>query len=132
MCFFQNSFPASNAGFPDTCLTETGSGSAPVAYSNSAQEAAGTPAPYNILTGGSPVHNMSTILPPSQGDLPGHSGVGSGTVLGPASDFSFLTTTTLMGSMPTKRMGSSGTSNFTNSPTAAVSPNQLKVVGLSS
>lgn len=125
--FIMNSFPASNSGFPDTCMTETGSGSAPVSYPNDANESSGFPFPPNIFVGGSPVHNLPTTLPPSQGDLPGHSGVGSGTVLGNGNTF-VNSNTCLYGAMPTKRVTSSGTSNQTNSPSTASTPNNFSVL----
>jgi hypothetical protein len=128
--FALNQFPAVNFGFPDTCNTETGSGTAQVAYPNSAAESTGFPAPVNILIGGSPVHNLATMMPPSQGDLPGHSGVASGTVLGPGNTF-VNAQTTLMGALPTKRMSSTGMSNTTNNPTTAITANQLRVIILS-
>ena len=128
--FALNQFPAPNVGFPDVCNTETGSGSAPVAYPNTAIESTGFPAAFHVIVGFAPVHNLATIMPPSQGDLPGHSGVASGTVLGPGNTF-VNAQTTLMGALPTKRVTSTGVSNTTNNPTTAAAPNNLSVLVLS-
>ncbi len=128
--FAMNQFPAANVGFPDVCNTMIGTGSVPVPYPNAAMESTGFPAPFNTIVGGAPVHNLITIMPPSQGDLPGHSGVASGTVMGPGNTF-VNAQTTLMGALPTKRMSSTGLSNTINNPTSAVTPNQLKVLILS-
>lgn len=128
--FAMNQLPAVNFGFPDVCNTETGSGSAPVPYPNTAVESTGFPFVPHVIVGIAPVHNLATMMPPSQGDLPGHSGVASGTVLGPGNTF-VNAQTTLMGSLPTKRVTSFGVSNTTNNPTAAMTPNQLTVSILS-
>lgn len=128
--FAMNQFPAANVGFPDVCNTLIGIASVPVPYPNVALESTGFPAPFNTIVGGSPVHNLATIMVPSMGDLPGLSGVASGTVLGPGNTF-VNAQTTLMGALPTKRVTSFGLSNTTNNPTAAVTPNQLKVLILS-
>jgi hypothetical protein len=125
--FIMNSFPALNLGFPDVCMTVIGLAPVPVPYPNIAIESSGFPFPPNIFIGGSPVHNLATTLVPSQGDLPGFSGVGSGTVLGTGNTF-VNSNTVLHGALPTKRVTSMGTSNLTNSPSIASTPNNFSVL----
>ena len=127
--FALNQFPALSFGFPDVCLTPAGLFTVPVPYPNTATESLGFPFPLNIFVGGSPVHNMATVIGSSMGDLPGIAGMASGAVLGPA--FAFLNSNTcLMGGLPTKRVTSFGSANFINAASMAAVPNQLKVLVL--
>lgn len=125
--FALNQLPALTIGMPDVCLTPVGPVVIPVPYPNIAQEVLGFPAPYNVIVGGAPVHNMGTTLPLSLGDLPGVAGVASGTVMGPHRSLTNATTC-LMGSLPTRRVGSCGPSNTMNTIGIAAVPNQFKVV----
>jgi hypothetical protein len=128
--FALNQFPALSTGFPDVCLTPI-IVPVPLPYPNMAFECTGFPAAYNILVGGAPVHNMSTILLPSIGDLPGIMGVASGMVMGP--NLSLVNSfTCLMGALPTKRVTSFGTSNLINTESIALVPNQFTTLVLAS
>ena len=130
LMFAMNQFPALTFGFPDVCWTLVFIVPIPIPYPNLSLECCGFPAAYNIFVGGAPVHNMSTMLLPSFGDLPGLFGAASGMVMGP--DFSFINSfTCLMGCLPTKRWTSFGTSNLINSPALAITPNQFRVLVLS-
>ena len=125
--FALNQLPAMTMGMPDVCLTPMGPIMVPVPYPNMAQEALGFPAAFNILVGGAPVHNMGTTLMLSMGDLPGGAGVASGTVLGPHRSLTNALTC-LMGSLPTRRVGSMGPSNMMNTVGNAAIPNQVRVL----
>lgn len=118
-------------GFPDVCLTPTPVGPIPVPYPNTATEAMGTPAAYHILYGGTPAHNMSTMVPLTNGDNAGvNSGVASGTVMGPKRNIT-AAFTCLIGGMPATRMTSMSLQNNTNCPGANLVPSQFKVLILS-
>lgn len=124
--FALNQFPGSNMGYSDVCTTMFST----MCYANFSDESLGAPAAYNLLVGCAPVHNMATTLAPSTGDESGISGVASGMIMGP--DMSFVNSNTcLMGSLPTKRVSSTGVSNGTNTCASALTPNQLKVLVLS-
>lgn len=113
-------------GYSDVCTTMFST----MCYANFSDESLGAPAAYNLLVGCAPVHNMATTLAPSTGDESGISGVASGMIMGP--DMSFVNSNTcLMGSLPTKRVSSTGVSNGTNTCASALTPNQLKVLVLS-
>ena len=124
--FALNQFPGTNMGYADVCSTAF----FPVCFSNMADESMGAPAAYNLLVGCAPVHNMATMLAPSHGDEAGISGVASGMIMGP--EMSFVNSNTcLMGSLPTKRLSSTGVSNGTTTFASSLTPNQLKVLILS-
>lgn len=125
--FALNQFSAMTFGFPDVCWTPNFPSPVPIPYPNIANECTGVPAVNNILVGGAPVHNMGTVLSVSTGDLPGVMGVASGTVMGPSTS-RVNSNTCLMGSLPTKRLTSFGTSNLINTPSTAISPNQFVVL----
>lgn len=127
--FALNSAPAVTIGFPDVCLTQIGPVPTPVPYPNTAMESQGLPVPPHILMSVSPVHNLATTIAPSLGDLPGYMGVASGMVMGPCRSLTHANTF-LTGALPTKRVGSIGTSNLTNTLSVASTPNQCKVLVL--
>lgn len=127
--FVLNSSPAMMIGFPDVCITMMGPIPTPVPYPNVGNESTGLPVPTHILMSVSPVHNLATMLSPSMGDLPGFSGVASGMVMGPCRSLTHANTF-LTGALPTKRMGSTGLSNLSNTFSVACTPNQCKVLVL--
>jgi hypothetical protein len=116
-----------NFGLPDVCLTPMPVPT-PIPYPNLSMQVMGVPAVYNVLFGGTPAHNMSTIVPLSNGDNAGvNLGVASGTVMGPTR---FLTGafTVLLRGMPATRMTSMTIQNSTNCPGLTLVPSQVKVM----
>ncbi len=88
----------------------------------------GTPAVYNILYSGAPVHNIDTIVPMTDGDNAGvNTGVASGTVMGPKRNLT-ASFTVLLGGMPATRMTSATLQNSTNCPGTDLVPSQYKVL----
>ena len=119
-----------DTGFPDVCLTPTPAGPVPVPYPNVAQAQMGVPAVYKVLFAGAPVHNMSTVIPMTNGDNAGVAlGVASGTVMGPSRHLTGAFTV-LIGGMPVTRLTSATLQNSTNCPGVRVSPSQTKVLVL--
>lgn len=116
-------------GGPDVCLTpDAVAGLLPVPYPNSAMGMMGVPAVYNVLFGGTPAHNMGTIIPMSNGDNVGvGGGVASGTVMGPSRPLTGAFTV-LVGGMPATRMTSVNLQNSTNCVGVSLVPSQLKVL----
>lgn len=115
-------------GFPDVCNTPTPAGPVPIPYPNIATGSMGVPPVPKVLFGGTPAHNMSTVVPMTNGDNAGvATGVASGTVMGPSRHLtgSF---TTLVGGMPATRMTSMSLQNSTNCPGARIAPSQTKVL----
>ena len=112
-------------GFPDVILTPPG---IPVPGPNVAEGPLKVPAVYNVLTGGTPAHNMMTMSPITEGDPVG-AGVASGTVIGPSRHLtgSF---TCLVGGMPATRLTSVSLQNTTNCPGMAIVPAQLTLLVL--
>jgi hypothetical protein len=118
-------------GFPDVCLTPTPAGPIPIPYPNMATQMMGGPTVYNVLYSGSPAHNMSTVVPLTNGDNTGvNTGVASGTVMGPKRNLT-AAFTCLIGGMPATRMTSMSLQNNTNCPGVDLVPSQLKVLILS-
>lgn len=118
-------------GFPDVCLTPTPAGPIPMPYPNISTEMMGTPAVYNILLSCAPAHNMSTMVPLTNGDNAGvNTGVASGTVMGPKRNIT-ASFTCLIGGMPATRMTSMALQNNTNCPGVDLVPSQFKVLILS-
>ncbi|WP_437723518.1 DUF4150 domain-containing protein [Sorangium sp. So ce861] len=115
-------------GFPDVCLTPTPAGPVPIPYPNLAIGPMGVPAVYNQLWGGTPVHNMATTVPLSNGDNPGvATGVASGVVMGPRRHLT-AAFTCLVGGMPATRLTSVTLQNSTNAPGMTIVPSQVKVL----
>ncbi len=118
-------------GFPDVCLTPTPAGPIPTPYPNTSTQMMGTPAVYNVLFSCAPAHNMSTVVPLTNGDNAGvNTGVASGTVMGPKRNIT-AAFTFLVGGMPATRMTSMSLQNNTNCPGADLVPSQSKVMVLS-
>jgi hypothetical protein len=115
--------------FPDVCLTPAPPAPpVPLPYPNIANRPAGVPAVYTVLWGGAPAHNMSTVIPFSNGDNPGVAlGVASGLVMGP-SRCTTAAMTVLVGGMPATRMTSTTMQNNTNAPGVCLAPSQTKVL----
>ncbi len=114
-------------GFPDVCLTPTPA-PVPIPYPNIAMGPMGVPAVYNVLFMCAPAHNMSTIIPLTNGDNAGiNMGIASGTVMGPSRHLTGAFTV-LVGGMPATRLTSVSLQNSTNCPGMRVVPSQLKVL----
>lgn len=118
--------------FPDVCLTPAPPAPAPIPipYPNIANGPMGVPAAYNVLMGLAPTHNMSTVIPLSNGDNAGiATGVASGMVMGPVRHL-IGAMTVLVGGMPVTRMTSPSLQNSTNAPGMRIAPSQVKVLVL--
>ena len=119
-----------NLGFPDVCITPIGPVPVPIPYPNIATGMMGVPAAYNVLMGGTPAHNMMTVIPLTNGDNAGVAmGVASGTVMGPSRALTGAFTV-LVGGAPVTRMSSMNLQNSTNCPGVSLVPSQLKVLVL--
>jgi len=118
--------------FPDVCLTPAPPSPVPVPipYPNIAAGPMGVPAAYNVLWSCTPAHNMSTVVPLSNGDNPGLAlGVASGLVMGPGRHLT-AAFTCLVGGMPATRMTSMSLQNSTNAPGMRIAPSQVNVLML--
>ncbi len=117
-------------GFPDVCLTPAGPAVVPIPYPNIAMAPMGVPAAYTVLFACAPAHNLSTMIPLTNGDNAGVAmGVASGTVMGPARHLTGAFTVLLQG-MPATRLTSMSLQNSTNCPGARLVPSQVKVLVL--
>ena len=121
-----------NMGFPDVCLTPiptpAGPIPVPIPYPNIATAMMGVPAAYNVLFGGTPAHNLGTIIPLTNGDNAGlNMGVASGVVMGPSRGLTGAFTV-LVGGLPATRMTSMNLQNSTNCPGVSLVPSQLRVL----
>jgi hypothetical protein len=115
-------------GFPDVCLTPVGPAPVPIPYPNIAAGPMGVPAAYNVLFMCTPAHNLSTVVPLTNGDNAGVAmGVASGVVMGPSRHLTGAFTV-LVGGMPASRMTSMSLQNSTNCPGARLVPSQTKVL----
>jgi hypothetical protein len=117
-------------GFPDVCLTPMPA-PVPIPYPNIAAGPMGVPAAYKVLFMGTPAHNMSTVIPLTNGDNAGVAmGVASGMVMGPSRHLT-ASFTVLVGGMPATRLTSVSLQNSTNCPGMRIVPSQVKVLILS-
>lgn len=117
-----------DTGFPDVCLTPTPAGPIPTPYPNITTGPMGVPAAYTTLFMSTPAHNMSTVIPLTNGDNAGvATGVASGTVMGPSRHLTAAFTILLSG-MPATRMTSVALQNSTNCPGCRIVPSQVKVI----
>ncbi len=117
-------------GFPDVCLTPAPPSPAPIPipYPNIAMGPTAIPTVPNILIMGMPVHNMSTMIPMTNGDNAGVAmGVASGMVMGPSRHLT-AAFTVLFGGMPATRLTSMSLQNSTNCPGARIAPSQTVVL----
>lgn len=115
-------------GFPDVCLTPVGPSLVPIPYPNMAASPMGVPAAYNVLFMAAPAHNLSTVVPLTNGDNAGvATGVASGTVMGPSRHLTGAFSV-LVGGMPATRLTSMSLQNSTNCPGMRVVPSQTKVL----
>jgi hypothetical protein len=130
--FANTQLSGSDVGFPDVCLTPTPAGvPAPVPYPNTALGNMAVPAMYNLLFACAPAHNMSSMVPLTNGDNSGvNMGVASGMVMGPGRHLT-AAFTFLVGGMPATRMTSMSLQNSTNCPGARLAPSQVTVLVLS-
>lgn len=114
-------------GFPDVCLTPTPLPT-PIPYPNIAAGPMGVPAAYKTLFMCTPAHNMSTVIPMTNGDNVGiNMGVASATVMGPSRHLT-AAFTVLVGGMPATRVTSVALQNSTNCPGVRLVPSQVKVL----
>ncbi|MEB8434450.1 DUF4150 domain-containing protein [Cocleimonas sp. KMM 6892] len=112
--------------FPDVCLTPPVP--IPVPYPNIAAGPMGVPAAYKTLFMCTPAHNLSTIIPMTNGDNAGlATGVASATVMGPSRHIT-AAFTVLVGGIPATRVTSMTLQNSTNIVGARMVPSQLKVL----
>lgn len=112
--------------FPDVCLTPPVP--LPVPYPNVAAGPMGVPAAYKTLFMCTPAHNLSTIIPMTNGDNAGLAlGVASGMVMGPSRHIT-AAFTVLVGGIPATRLTSMTLQNSTNIVGARVVPSQVKVL----
>jgi hypothetical protein len=121
-----------DSGFPDVCLTPAPPAPAPipVPYPNIAMGPTAIPNVPNILILGTPVHNLATTIPMTNGDNAGIAlGVASGTVMGPSRHLTGAFTVLYMG-MPATRLTSMSLQNSTNCPGARIVPSQTLVMML--
>jgi hypothetical protein len=126
--FANTQLAGTDIGFPDVCLTPTPAGPVPVPYPNVAAAQMGVPAVYNVLFMAAPVHNLSTVIPLTNGDNAGLAmGVASGTVMGPSRHLTGAFTV-LIGGMPVTRLTSMSLQNSTNCPGVRATPSQTKVL----
>ena len=127
--FANNQLGGQDIGFPDVCLTPAPPAPpVPVPYPNTAAGPMGTPAAYHVLFGSAPAHNLSTVVPLTNGDNAGlATGVASGTVMGPSRHLTGAFTV-LVGGMPASRVSSVSLQNSTNCPGARLAPSQTKVL----
>ena len=115
-------------GFPDVCLTPSPAGPVPIPYPNMAMSPTAVPSVTNVLVMGSPVHNMSTSTPMTNGDNAGvGSGVASGTVMGKSRHLTGAFTVLVDGS-PWTRLTSASLQNGTNCPGVRMVPSQTIVM----
>jgi hypothetical protein len=125
--FANNQMGGIDLAFPDVCLTPVPVPT-PIPYPNIAAGPMGVPAAYNVLWGLAPAHNMSTMVPLTNGDNAGVAmGVASGLVMGPSRHLT-AAFTVLVGGMPATRMTSMSLQNSTNAPGVRLAPSQVKVL----
>jgi hypothetical protein len=117
-----------DVGFPDVCLTPVGAATVPIPYPNTAMSPMGVLAAYNVLFQAAPAHNLSTVIPLTNGDNAGvATGVASGTVMGPSRHLT-AAFSVLVGGMPATRLTSMSLQNSTNCPGMRAVPSQTKVL----
>ncbi len=125
--FANNQMGGIDLAFPDVCLTPVPVPT-PIPYPNIAAGPRGVPAAYNVLWGLAPAHNMSTVVPLTNGDNAGVAmGVASGLVMGPSRHLT-AAFTVMAGGMPATRMTSMSLQNSTNAPGVRLAPSQVKVL----
>ena len=119
-----------NLGFPDVCMTPAPPAPTPIPipYPNMSLGPLGVPFVPTVLYGGTPAHNLATIVPISMGDNPGiATGVASGTVMGPTRSITGAFTV-LVGGLPGSRLTSVNIQNSTNAPGMRIVPSQVRVI----
>jgi hypothetical protein len=128
--FVNSQMAGLDVAFPDVCLTPSGPAVVPVPYPDIAAGNMAVPAVYNVLIVGAPTHNLSSVVPMTNGDNPGlATGVASGTVMGPSRHV-MGSTNLLIGGMPATKMTSPTLQNSTNAPGARLVPSQTKVLSM--
>jgi len=127
--FANTQMMGTDMGFPDVCLTPAPPAPPlPIPYPNIAMGPMGMPAAFKVLFMGAPAHNLSTVVPLTNGDNAGiATGVASGTVMGPSRHMTGAFTV-LLGGMPASRLTSMSLQNSTNCPGVRLAPSQTKVL----
>ena len=118
--------------FPDVCLTPAPPSPSPipVPYPNITLAPTSIPNQFQVLTVGTPTHNMGTTAPMSMGDELGVlTGVASPTFKGPQRNLTGAFTVLVKG-MPQTRLTSVSLTNMSNAPGATIVPSQTKVLVL--
>lgn len=114
-------------GGSDQALSDVCKTPAPQPFVNVALGSLALPTAPTILFAGMPAHNMSTLIPVSQGDEAGVlGGVISNVILGPARHLTGCTTLLLQGS-PATRLTSTTIQNLNNAPGVRLTPSQTTV-----
>ena len=133
--FATTQMPAMCMAFPDVCNTPTPVGPVPIPYPNIAVSAMGIPTPLNmkVLTVGMPTHNLTTVVPMTNGDNAGVAlGVASGMVMGPERPVLGSFKVFVGGAPATKLTTMTGQNGMSmNIPGLTLSPSQVKVLVLS-
>jgi hypothetical protein len=114
--------------FADVCLTPPIP--VPIPYGNEASSPNGVNPVWNVVVGGAPVFNMSTIIGSTSGDDAGVAGgVSSGTVMGISQHITGATTV-LIGGAPVTRLTDQTQQNNANVVGSRVAPSQIKLLVL--
>lgn len=132
MSFWNANAGGMNLGCMDVCKTPIGPIPVPIPYANVAMLPTAVPSQMKVLAMGSPVHNLSTVMPMTMGDSPGVlMGVISGLVMGPAGAMMGSNNVFVCGppvakfGMPAKQNGLSP-----NVVGSTVAPSQVKVMAM--
>jgi hypothetical protein len=126
--FAKTQMTGMSMNFPDVCQTPTPAGPVPVPYPNMAMNMTCVPSQIQVLTVGTPAHNLATTAPMTSGDESGVGlGVASPTVKGPQLNLTGSFTHLIKG-MPATRLTSMSLGNTFNAPGATLVPSQFKVL----
>ncbi|MFC6791285.1 DUF4150 domain-containing protein [Methylobacterium komagatae] len=130
MSFWNANVGGMNLGCMDVCKTPIGPIPVPIPYANVAMLPTAVPSQFKVLAMGSPVHNLSTVMPMTMGDSAGVLlGVVSGLVMGPAGAMMGSNNVFVCGppvakfGMPAKQNGLSP-----NIVGSTIAPSQVKVM----
>ncbi|MBZ6384293.1 MULTISPECIES: DUF4150 domain-containing protein [Pantoea] len=111
----------------DQAVSDVCKAPAPTTFVNIASGSLAVPTAPTILFAGMPAHNMTTLIPVSQGDEAGVlGGVISNVILGPSRHLTGCSTLLLQGS-PATRMGSTTLQNLNNAPGVRLTPSQTTI-----
>ncbi len=117
--------PAMALGFPDVCNTPMGPAVVPVPYPNVALKIMAIPSQGTFLVMGMPGHNMTTMIPLTQGDSPGVLlGLMSGTEMAPGK-YAAGSTVLIISGVPATMLGAPTMQNGTNAIGVEIAPTQV-------